>query len=575
MSAASRSGNEILCAVLEDLGVQHVFGLPGTQNVPLFEALRRSRLRTVVPTHELAASFMAGAYYRTCGRVGVLVTIPGPGFTYALTGLAEARLDSAAVIHLVGAPAERPGRAFNLQAIDQRRIVEPLVKRVIEVQSAAAIVGAVSEAYATALEGEPGPVVVELHPEVLTGSAPDVVSSSGPTPSAPPDAGAVRRVAARIRDARRVVLFVGQGARAAADAVGQLAERIGSPVATTPSGRGTLPEDHRLALGYDTPRAGPDALNTLMQEAEAILVLGAKLGHNGTAGFALRFPADRTVQVDADPTVLGANYEMADAIRASIGPFVEALLAEDLGPQAPRGWAPEVLAGWRERMRGQGARHTEPRVGGTAQGTAAALIAALRSRLPREAILVTDTGRHQGLVRRYYDVLAPGGLVMPSDLQSMGFGLPAAIAAKLAAPERPVVAVIGDGGFLMSGLELATAVREGLALTVVVFADGVYGQIRDHQLLDYGRAHGVSVGRVPVEDVARAFGCDFFPFESMPARRWAEPRGVTVVEVPVGDSLGMQRARAAAVAREAVRGVLGPAVLRRVKRWIGGGEASE
>ena len=107
-------------------------------------------------------------------------------------------------------------------------------------------------------------------------------------------------------------------------------------------------------------------------------------------------------------------------------------------------------------------------------------------------MVVTDTGRHQQVVRRYYDVLAPGGLLIPSDLQSMGFGLPAAIAAALAAPGRPVVAVIGDGGFLMSGLELATAVREGVPLTVVVFSDGVYGQIRDYQLIEYGRAHGVS-----------------------------------------------------------------------------------
>ncbi len=571
MSAVDRPGLEILCSALE-----------ATRCAARVRPAGRAERATVRGAPPLPTGGRS-AHARTGGELHGRCVLPrlwarrragrrsGPGFTYALTGLAEARLDSAAVVHVVGAPAVGPGRTFNLQAIDQRAIVAPLAKRVIEVRSAGEMAGAVAQAHALALDGEPGPVVVELHPEALAGRAPDVVSSVAPTAAAPPDPTAVRRVAMRIRDAHRVVLFVGQGARSAAGAVAQLAERIGAPVATTPSGRGTLPEDHRLALGYDSPRAGPDALNALMLEADAVLVLGAKLGHNGTAGFALRFPADRTVHVDADRAVLGANYEMADVISASTGPFLAALLAEDLGPQAPRGWSPEVLAGWCERMRGQGVQRTEPRVGGTEQGTAAALVGDLRSRLPREAILVTDTGRHQGLVRRYYDVLAPGGLLMPSDLQSMGFGLPAAIAAKLAAPQRPVVAVIGDGGFLMSGLELATAVREGLALTVVVFADGAYGQIRDHQLLDYGHAHGVSVGRVPVEGLARALGCDFFPFESMPAERWAEPRGVTVVEVPVGDSFGMQRARAVAVAREATRGVLGPAVMQQVKRWLGRG----
>ncbi len=568
MNATLRSGNEVVCAALEQLGVEHVFGLPGTQNVALFDALRRSSLRTIVPTHELAASFMAGAYARISGRPGVLVTIPGPGFTYAITGLAEARLDSAPVVHLVGAPAQGPGRAFNLQAIDQRRIVEPLVKRVIEVGSVEQVAAAVAEAYALALADEPGPVVVQLAAEALSGNVPFERHATQPRSPGLADPEAVARVAARLRDARRVALFAGQGAREAAEEVRRLAERIGALVATTPSGRGTLPEDHALALGYDSARGGVEGLNALMAEADCVLILGAKLGHNGTAGFALAFPPDRTVHVDTDARVLGANYGVAQAVHGSIRAFLTSLLAQDLGPSTGRGWEGDATDHWRSRVRGGGPSSTEPRVGGTESGTAAALFAVLRSALPRDAILVTDTGRHQGLARRYYDVLSPGGLLMPSDLQSMGFGMPAAIAAGLAAPGRPVVAVIGDGGFLMSGLELATAVRESVAITVVVFSDGAYGQIRDHQLLEFGRPHGVSVGNVPVEGVARALGCDFFPFESMPMERWLQPRGVTVVEVAVGDSVGMQTQRAAAIARGAGRRVLGPAIVQRVKQWL-------
>ncbi|MGH7671038.1 MAG: thiamine pyrophosphate-binding protein [Gemmatimonadaceae bacterium] len=569
MSAAEMTGNAIVCAVLEQLGVQHTFGLPGTQNVPLFEALRQSHIRTVVPTHELAASFMAGAYYRASGRVGVLVTIPGPGFAYALAGLAEARLDSAAVVHLVGAPASGPGRAFNLQAFDQRGMVLPLVKGVIDVPSADRVADAVLKAFTLAEDGEPGPVVVQLAAEALNGTA--SFSRGEPTTrSAPvPDPDAVSRVAKRLRDAGRVVLYVGQGARGAAVEVRQLAERIAAPVATTPSGRGTLPEDHPLALGFDGIRAGPGPLNALMADADAVLVLGAKLGHNGTAGFAVAFPRDRTVQVDSDRAVLGANYDVAELVQASIAPFLNSLMAHDLGPAVPRGWAVDAISECRNQLRGHNGRATDPRIQGTDDGTPAALFAKLQSQLPRDAILVTDTGRHQQLARRFYDVLAPRGLLLPSDLQSMGFGLSAAIAAKLAAPERPVVAVIGDGGFLMSGLELATAVREQIAITVVVFSDGAYGQIRDHQLMEYGRSHGVAIGSVPIEGVARALGCDFVRFSSMGSEPWVRSSGVLVVEVDLSDSRGMRAAQATAVMRGAARRVVGESLLRRLKRLLG------
>lgn len=573
MNSTVMTGNEIVGAVLEQLGVQHVFGLPGTQNVPLFEALRRSRVRTVVPTHELAASFMAGAYSRAGGRVGVLVTIPGPGFAYALTGLAEARLDSAAVVHLVGAPAMGPGRAFNLQALAQSAILKPLVKAVIEVPGADRVAGAVRDAFALAVDGEPGPVVVQLTGDALNGSAmlerhPVAAPAPAPAPGAA-DAGAVQRVGERLRAARRVVLFVGQGARDATDQVRALAERLAAPVATTPSGRGMLPEDHPLALGFDGIRTGPEPLNALMAEADAVLVLGAKLGHNGTAGFAVKFPRERTVHVDASRDVLGANYEVAELVQASIKPFLESLAALDLGPAAGRGWDEATLADRRRQLRGAAVRATDPRVEGTATRAPEGVIAELRARLPRHAMVVTDTGRHQQVVRRHYDVLAPGGLLIPSDLQSMGFGLPAAIAAALAAPERPVVAVIGDGGFLMSGLELATAVREGVPLTVVVFSDGVYGQIRDYQLIEYGRAHGVAIGPVAIEGIARSLGCDYCRFEAMSPGQWTRTAGVTVVEVKLTDSAGMRSEQATAILRGAARRVVGPGLLRRLKRLLG------
>ena len=237
----SRSGAEVLCGRLEALGATHVFGLPGTQNVPLFEALRRSRLRTVLATSELAASFMANGYARASGRVGVLFTIPGPGFTFSLPGLAEARLDSAPLLHVVGRPAEAPGRRFQHQAIPQRAMIEPLVKRVVEVEDPEMLVAALDDAWRTALAGEPGPVV--LH--VGTGVMEAELDENGGGPELGGEVPAPREwraeLVSRVEGARRPLLLLGQGAAGAADRVVELAERIGAPVASTPSGRGVVP----------------------------------------------------------------------------------------------------------------------------------------------------------------------------------------------------------------------------------------------------------------------------------------------------------------------------------------------
>jgi acetolactate synthase-1/2/3 large subunit len=154
------TGGQDLCITLEELGVTHIFGLPGTQNINLFEALRQSSIRTILATHELAAGFMANGYYRASGKVGVLTTIPGPGFAYTLAAIAEASQDSAALLYIVGRPASES--SFSLQAIDQRAILAPLVKRIVEVERATDIGSAVREAYSATTEGEPGPVMLHI-----------------------------------------------------------------------------------------------------------------------------------------------------------------------------------------------------------------------------------------------------------------------------------------------------------------------------------------------------------------------------------------------------------------------------
>ena len=291
MNSAYTNGAELLCKSLESLGVRHVFGVPGTQSVVLYDALQRSNIRSVLSTHELSASFMANGYYRASGKIAPLVTIPGPGFTYALTGLAEALHDSAALLHIAGLTPGKTGKKYVFQSLDQGVIAGPLVKGVFSIAEADQIPRMAGEAFGLACSGEPGPVLLQWSKEVLSSSPGtqagnfDPGNIEGPIP----DDTLVEEAAKLLGAARRPLLLAGQGAASAAALVKRLAESIASPVFTTSSGRGVLPEDHALALGFDLNRGAVHDLNEMIRKSDCIMVLGCKLTHPGTGNLHSNF----------------------------------------------------------------------------------------------------------------------------------------------------------------------------------------------------------------------------------------------------------------------------------------------
>lgn len=549
------NGAEIVCRTLEELGADTVFGLPGSQNVALFEALRTSHLRTIVATHELGAAFMANGYARASGRPGILTTIPGPGFTYALTGLAEARLDSAPLLHVLVGPASAPGRRFQLQALDQSTAAAPFVKRVLEAETAADIAPALREAHALSLAGEPGPVVVQIAPQAFGADTDPAAPAPAPVSDPAPDLTAIER---RLCDARRPLFYLGQGAFGAAEELRHLVEALGAPAVTTTSARGVIPEDHRLVLRFDRRRT--EDLNTLVAESDLVLALGVKFSHNGAHGFRLQIPPERLVHVDASAEVLGANFDASLTLAADVPTLVRGLLEGEPGQRLPgaSGWAPEDLKNWKKRTAAAPAT-SEPRIRGQRPGDPSFFFAALRKTMARDSFLALDSGLHQMLARRHFSVLCPRGLLLPTDLQSMGFAIPAAIGAQLAVPERPTVALVGDGGFAISALELLTAVREGIPLKVIVFNDGRFGLILKQQLASFGEAHGTQLRNPDIRKLTESVGARYLRFQGDPARCLAvalRGRGVTVLEVLVADRGGQHLRR--------VR----QSVASRFRRWV-------
>ena len=561
--ARVRNGADLLCDTLANAGVEHVFGVPGTQSIDLWEALRqRGKPRPIVATSELAASFMANGYARASGRVGVLVTIPGPGFTYALTGLAEALLDSVAVLHIAGAPARRPDGGYALQAIAQAEVAGPLVKRVITVESAEGIAPALLEGLELASSGEPGPVYLQLPESVLRepGARDADPASPPPTRHLGPD---VERAVKLLAAARRPLLLCGQGAAGAAELVGSLAEALPAPVLTTTSGRGVIPETHQCSLPFDSPGAPPAVVNQLVDAADLVLALGVKFSHNGSLGFALRLPPERLIRVDASSEVLARGYRAQISIQADARSFL-ARAKDGLESGNASTWDGEAIAGWRRQLAETAAAIEEPRLAGC---TPSDVFAALRRALSDSSVVATDSGLHQYLVRRHLQVLRPRTLLVPADLQSMGFGIPAAIGAAVATNE-PAVAVVGDGGFAIAGLELATAVRAGLPLIVVVLVDGSFGLIRLQQLRRTGHTSGVDLPRIDLNLVAAAVGATYYRLEQANLDSVFETAvasgAVTLVEVGVGAGGGLARARAQGLGVSAATSLLGPSATKRL-----------
>ena len=553
-----------ICRALTRLDARHVFGVPGTQNVALFEALRCSRLATIVPSHEMAAAFMAGAYYRASGRPGVLVTIGGPGLAYALAGLAEARLDSAAVVYLVnGRPADA-AIGYGLQALDQRALLAPVVKSILSVTRCEDAADVVAEAFARATSGEPGPVAVELGAVELGGDSDARVAPPRHT-SVPPPFDAVRagQLWTRIAAAHRPVLLLGQGALGAAPGIARLADSLRAPVLTTPSGRGIIDERHPLAMGFDVLKGTLPAVNALLEAADLVVVLGAKLGHNGSAGFGLALPAGRTLRIDSSAAALSSVYGDCQSLCADVAAFIAHSGAHPGTLRVtPAAWSSEEIERWRGRIAGSVTTEAEPLIAGH---PAHAFFAGLGAALPDAAMLVTDTGMHQVLARRHFQVRSARGLLTPADFQSMGFGIPAAIAAKLADPSRPIIALTGDGSLRITGLELATAVKARLSLPVIVFNDGQLNQIRLQQLAQYGASIGTDLPALDLALLAAAIGVGHVRTghvdRALIDAALAAGRP-TMIEVPVGDSLAVTTgAIRAGVGRQVRR--LVPANLRR------------
>jgi thiamine pyrophosphate-dependent acetolactate synthase large subunit-like protein len=481
-------------------GVRHAFGIPGVHNLAIYDALLRQRaIAHVLARHEQGAAFMADGYARASGAPGVVIVTSGPAATNTITPLAESYSGSVPVVvimsdiasHLVG----RDLGALH-EVRDQIECFRPVTRRAQALGDAAAIPAAIAGAFALQRTGRPGPVAMSIPNDVLTASAEAAVVPAAPAGRPACDAADVRRAAQRLREAARPLIVAGGGVAAAgaASELVAIAQRLEAPVVTTVSGRGTISERHPLWHSVLPDRR---ATAPALAEADVVLAVGTKLGHRSMEklGTGLGAAGQTLIHLDLDPRVIGRLYKAELALVGDARDGLRALVTA-LGPEGSRAsWDRPRLAALRADA---GPRFTREVAGA---------IAALRRALPDDAVVVNDqTGLTYWMELRF-PVLRPRTFLYPTGSAVLGYAVPAAIGAKLACPTRPVLAVAGDGGFMFSVAELATAVKYRLGVVFLVVNDDRYGAIRYlQQRLYAGRWGEAELTNPDFVALAHAFG---------------------------------------------------------------------
>jgi acetolactate synthase-1/2/3 large subunit len=505
-----RSGSDLVVRALEDEGIRYTFGIPGTHNIELYDALGSSEVRPILITDEQSAGFMADGYWRASGNLGCLNLVPGAGLTHALSGIAEAFMDGIPMLVLGCGIRQDVRMAYQLHDIDQLAIAAPVTKATFRPMTGRDLYSTIRRACAIARAGTPGPVMVEVPVNLyLTRHAVEESDLHAPEPWLAPtatDEELERATQWLTGKSARPLIYVGYGAAGAGEALVGLAERLGAPVATTIQGKGVFPESHPLFLWNGFGNSAPPFAREVAARCDRLLAIGCRFSEVGTGGYGLTLPGP-ILHVDINAEVLGRNFPAELAIHAEAGTFVHQLLSRLGGTvEAGAGGGADprarIAEGHRGVLKEWEANRSEDGV------SPPFLLRRLHEVLGPETIFTTDSGNGTFLAMECLRLERPGRFLAPVDYSCMGYAIPAAIGAKLGRPAAPVVALAGDGALLMTGLEALTAATEGIPVAIVVLRDKELAQISQFQRTAFNRSVASALPDYDLAGLASGLGIE-------------------------------------------------------------------
>ena len=516
------SGADMLIRALQDEGVEYLFGYPGGASLHIYDAIfKQQKVEHILVRHEQAATHMADGYARATGRPGVVLVTSGPGATNAITGIATAHMDSTPIVVISGQVPNNQIGTDAFQETDMVGISRPVVKHSFLIREASQIPEVVKKAFYIATTGRPGPVVIDVPKDSTDPNVtfeyhyPQEVALRSYNPTLRGHSGQIRRAVRALLDAKRPVIYTGGGVVQgnAADALGELVDKLDYPVTNTLMGLGGFPGTDRRFLGM-LGMHGTFEANMAMHHADMIFAVGARFDDRVTNDPAKFCPDAKIVHLDVDPAsiskIIRADVPIvgpADAVLREINRVVDKSLGRN-----PDAIDREALAAWWDRIRRWRGKHGldhDQRHRGDSPLLPQQVVQAVYRATSGEAYVTSDVGQHQMFAAQYYRFDEPRRWINSGGLGTMGFGLPAAMGVQFAYPEATVVCITGEGSFMMNMQELSTCMQYALPIKIINLNNAALGMVKQWQDMQYGGrlSHSTYRDALPdFVDLAGSFG---------------------------------------------------------------------
>ena len=505
-----KTGSELVVHALEQVGVKFTFGIPGVHTTEIYDALNNSEIISpLLVTHEGGAAFMADGVSRSSGTIGTIVIVPAAGTTHAMSGIGEAFLDGSPMLVISGGTRRDSGKHYQLHQIDLSKIIQGITKKYFLIEKHEDITSTIYDAYEIATGGEPGPVFIEIPVEIqmFMGDVSEIKKYVRKYQTPKPDLNKIKQAVDLLIAAKNPGIYVGWGSVNASESIKKLADALNAPVATTLQGLSSFPANHPLHTGVGFGLSAVPAGQNAFKNCDCLLAVGVRFSELATGSYGVVVP-ENLIHIDINPEVFNKNYPTKVSIESDSKLAFEAVL-EELNNRKFQSTINgkmliEKIAQDKKSYFDEWTKEKKKDI--VSPGF---FFKELRSQINDDALMVVDDGWHTFLAAELFPVYQPKGFISPTDFNCMGFCIPASIGTKLANPDKQVVAIVGDGAFLMTCMELLTAATNKLGIMVFVFHDGELAQISKLQEIPLNRKTCTIIGDVNIEGVAIATGCHF------------------------------------------------------------------